>query len=223
MIRVKAELHVHSTYSDGKCSVGKLLSAAVEKGIRVISITDHDTVDGSLEAVEVVRDEKLDILILPGAEISTLSGHLLVYGITKDIEPGMRMEDTCEMVRDLGGLAFLAHPFDFFRHGSVRLEDFRHVDGVEVFNAKNPFNFIARRVAERRGKPGIAGSDAHSCETLGYGVSYLTLNSSFEKLRELYSSADVVGAILQSLLRAEIGGRCIPLSRRIAEKFASRG
>ncbi|MEM2402370.1 MAG: PHP domain-containing protein, partial [Archaeoglobaceae archaeon] len=78
---LKAELHVHSRYSDGLDSVEKLVREAIKKGIEIISITDHDTLNGSLSAIELVEAEKLEIIVIPGIEVSTRSGHLLAYGI----------------------------------------------------------------------------------------------------------------------------------------------
>ena len=83
---LKADLHIHSNHSDGKSSVKEILNVAIERKLNVISITDHNTVNGSLEALEIVREENLSIMVLPGIEISTAQGHLLAYGIRKDIE-----------------------------------------------------------------------------------------------------------------------------------------
>ncbi len=170
---LRAELHVHSNFSDGRDSVEKILRAAVEKKIDVLSITDHDTIDGSLSAMEIVAAEKLPVIVIPGIEISTRSGHLLALGISKGVEKGIGMEEACDAVRTLGGLAVLAHPFDFLRKGSVRRRDFALVDCVEVFNAKSYFNFLAKRYAEKYGKSGIGGSDAHTAKEVGIVINYI--------------------------------------------------
>ncbi len=168
-----AELHVHSYFSDGKDSVKKIIEVAISKGIDILSITDHDTVQGSLEALDVVKEENIEIFIIPGVEITTDSGHLLAYGIKDNVDPGMSMRETCNVVKKLGGLTFLAHPFDFLRNGSVRISDFKVVDGVEVYNAKSPFNFLASYFARKYNKPGIAGSDAHYARDVGTSVTFL--------------------------------------------------
>ncbi len=170
---LKAELHVHSNFSDGRDSVGDLIKAAIEKEIDVLSITDHDTIEGSLSAMEFVSAEKLPIIIIPGIEISTNSGHLLAYGVSRNIEKGMKMRETCEVVRKLGGISVLAHPFDFLRKGTLRMEDFKFVDCVEIFNAKSYFNFLAKRYAIKYGKKGIGGSDAHTARQVGIVINYL--------------------------------------------------
>jgi len=194
---LKAELHVHSNHSDGRDSVKKILEEALAK-VDVISITDHDTLQGSLEAEEIVEEEHLPIIVIRGVEISTASGHLLAYGINRDIEPKMSMEESCRAVREQGGICVLAHPFDFLRHGNIRLKDFRFVDAVEVFNAKSPFNFLAKRCAVKYSKPGIAGSDAHTASAIGLGMTLIK------------------NANLKSILEASYNGRKISLRERFA-------
>lgn len=184
---LKAELHVHSRYSDGLDNVEKILRKAIEKRIEVISITDHDTIDGSLSAIELVEAEKLEIAVIPGVEISTTSGHLLAYGILQDVEPGLSMEETCRRVKEMKGISALAHPFDIFRKGTIRINDFRFVDCVEVFNAKSYFNFFAELFARKFGKHGIGGSDAHCVKHLGLVLNYLEV---VDKAAILYALFD---------------------------------
>ncbi|MFN3383946.1 MAG: CehA/McbA family metallohydrolase [Archaeoglobaceae archaeon] len=190
---LKAELHVHSRYSDGLDSVEKLVKEAIEREIDVISITDHDTIDGSLSAIEFVEAEKLEIIVIPGIEVSTSSGHLLVYGILRDVESDLSMEETCIGVREMGGISALAHPFDVLRKGTMKVGDFRFADCIEVFNAKNYFNFLASFFAKRFGKHGIGGSDAHCAKHLGLVVNYLSsadksaiLNALFDGKRQSF-------------------------------------
>ncbi|MEM4565273.1 MAG: CehA/McbA family metallohydrolase [Archaeoglobaceae archaeon] len=170
---LKAELHVHSRYSDGLDSVEKLVREAIKKGIEIISITDHDTLNGSLSAIELVEAEKLEIIVIPGIEVSTRSGHLLAYGIFREIEANLSMKETCKRVKEIGGISVLAHPFDLLRNGTIRVSDFKFADCIEVFNAKNYFNFLANFFAKRFKKHGIGGSDAHCAKHLGLVINYL--------------------------------------------------
>jgi len=65
---VFADLHTHSTASDGLLSPAQLVESAVEKGLSVIGITDHDTVTGLAEARQAAR--RLSIRLVPGIELS---------------------------------------------------------------------------------------------------------------------------------------------------------
>lgn len=77
------DLHVHSTASDGTDTPAQVVARASRIGVRVIALTDHDTVAGWPEAAEAV--DRLDeaVAVVPGAEISCLLGstslHILGY------------------------------------------------------------------------------------------------------------------------------------------------
>src|SRR5437660_8953970 len=75
------DLHTHSTASDGIYTPSELLQRAKEVGLRVLSLTDHDTSNGIAEAAKAAKD--LDIEFLPGIEINTDVGggevHVLGY------------------------------------------------------------------------------------------------------------------------------------------------
>ncbi len=68
MITFKADLHMHTNYSDGKLSPVQLIDLSVNSGISIISITDHDNVNGISEAVKYGKEK--GIQVIPGVEIS---------------------------------------------------------------------------------------------------------------------------------------------------------
>lgn len=80
------DLHMHTTASDGTESVGEVIEKAYAKGLRIISITDHDTVSAVAEAQKL---KKSDMEIIPGAEFSCffmdgerrVDCHILAYFI----------------------------------------------------------------------------------------------------------------------------------------------
>ncbi len=82
-MKVEADLHLHSNFSDGKYSVEKVIEKAVSKKIKIISITDHDTIDGIEPAIK--EAEKQGIKNIPGVEVSSeIDGqeiHILGYFI----------------------------------------------------------------------------------------------------------------------------------------------
>lgn len=63
------DLHTHSTASDGQLTPGELVAEAASKEIRVLALTDHDTVAGIDEAWSVAR--RLEVTFIPGVELST--------------------------------------------------------------------------------------------------------------------------------------------------------
>ncbi|MCR3883681.1 PHP domain-containing protein [Methanotrichaceae archaeon M04Ac] len=168
---LRLDLHVHSSFSDGRDGVEEILKAALEGGLDGIAITDHDTLEGYFEAERIVREEGLDLLVIPGVEVSTSEGHLLALGVRKLPPSGRSADETIEFIRVRGGIAIVSHPYHLFRHSMYRIPD---CDAVEVYNSKYVFgiaNFWAKRMAERRGLPMVAGSDAHMARTVGLGVT----------------------------------------------------
>ena len=84
----KTDLHMHTNYSDGFHSPEKLIEKANSRDIKILSLTDHDNVNGIDEAVNHAK--KFEIEVIPGVEISTdirdTEVHILGYFIDPDNE-----------------------------------------------------------------------------------------------------------------------------------------
>ncbi len=196
------DLHVHTNYSkDGESSVEEILLQAEAEGLDVIAITDHDCVDGAKEAL--LRPST--VLVIPGIEVSTKQGHLLVLGVTEIIPAGLDVVTTVDIARRMGALAILPHPYHVWRHGVARRKKagMNVVDAVEAFNSRyivGSANQKAARIAKRLGKPCVGGSDAHNAKFVGFGRTYVEAEKN-------------VPAILEAIRagRVSCGGRKTPL------------
>lgn len=84
----KTDLHMHTNYSDGFHSPEKLVEMANRREIKILSLTDHDNVNGIDEALNHAK--KFDIEVIPGVEISTdirdTEVHILGYFIDPNNE-----------------------------------------------------------------------------------------------------------------------------------------
>lgn len=79
---MKADLHMHSTVSDGQYAPAEVIKLAKQAGVEVVALTDHDTVAGVPEAVETGK--RLGISVLAGVEFSAAEYpnlHILGYGV----------------------------------------------------------------------------------------------------------------------------------------------
>jgi len=78
------DLHIHTTASDGKYSPDVIVAKAAETGLKYISITDHDTIDGITPAIKAAKSYP-GLTLIPGVEISTdladCEAHILGYFI----------------------------------------------------------------------------------------------------------------------------------------------
>lgn len=84
------DLHIHSTYSDGTCTVDEILTLAKSAGMRAIALSDHDTTNGIKPLATALRESGADIRFIPAIEMSSgpngLS-HVLGYGVGERSKP----------------------------------------------------------------------------------------------------------------------------------------
>ena len=66
---LKSDFHIHTNFSDGTFSPADVVQRAFENNVKVLAITDHDTLTGLDEAIE--ESLKYDIVLIPGIELST--------------------------------------------------------------------------------------------------------------------------------------------------------
>ena len=78
-----ADLHIHSYYSDGTMSPEEILDIAVKKNIGLLSITDHDILEGSMELLGL--NKYSNIKCISGVELDAVNSginfHILGYGV----------------------------------------------------------------------------------------------------------------------------------------------
>lgn len=184
----KADLHVHSTFSDGTAAVTDVLARAAAIGLGLTAITDHDTMRGAWEARQLARDFGVGVIV--GEEVSTHDGHLLALFIEQELPPHRPAAETIAAAHAQGGLCIAAHPYDWasaslgHAYGSMFdvspvIEHPWHtwrVDALEVFNASLAWpraacNRMALDVAQALNIATVGGSDAHSCATIGRGYT----------------------------------------------------
>lgn len=115
---MRADLHTHSTASDGQYTPSDLVRLAKAKGLELLSLTDHDTVDGLHEAV--CAGEALGLRILRGVELSAReyrSLHILGYGFSSEPSALTRLCSEMKAGRD---------------ERKYRIIDFLHEKGVNI-------------------------------------------------------------------------------------------
>ncbi|HEX8939983.1 MAG TPA: PHP domain-containing protein [Candidatus Limnocylindrales bacterium] len=176
--RAFIDLHCHTRASfDSLSDPVKVAETAASRGLTHLVITDHDRVDGALEAQAAAP---ADLTVIVGEEIRVREGDLIAAFIREAVPPGLSAREAIAAVREQGGLVGVPHPLDRFRgfgRGRADLEAIAaEVDWIEAYNARvlNPAsNGEAAHVAREQGVPGVAVSDAHSL--LEVGVAYCGL------------------------------------------------
>jgi predicted metal-dependent phosphoesterase TrpH len=83
--RQPIDLHAHSTASDGRLTPTRLVERAAECGVRVLALTDHDTVAGLVEAGSAAR--RLDVTLVPALEMSVQWARRTLHVVALDVDP----------------------------------------------------------------------------------------------------------------------------------------
>lgn len=160
----KVNLHIHSTFSDGKAEFKDIIESAKNKGYRLISITDHNTVEG--------HKHYQDDILVTGVEFDCWFGyvfiHLLAYNLDinhPSIYPFLaktKAETEGDLIRlfskrnvpklikaihEAGGIAVLAHPACYWAlslEGLVKKLMNIGLDGIEVYYPYPRFRKIVK-------------------------------------------------------------------------------
>ena len=174
--------HTYPTSVDSFIEADELIEEAKRIGLDGVCITDHD---GFWDHREVeYLSKRHDFLVLPGCEVTTEEGHLLVYGLKKYIFGMHRASFVKDKLDVERGAMIVAHPYRrVYRKGAHTSEEayaemierasrnraFDMANGVEVINGRGlpEENAFSRDLAHRFGMPGSGASDAHRLEDLG--------------------------------------------------------
>ncbi|MEX1113210.1 MAG: CehA/McbA family metallohydrolase [Patescibacteria group bacterium] len=182
----KADVHMHTTASDGAMTPQQLLEHVEHRtDLDVIAITDHDTIEGALEAKRLHEEGDYSFDLIVGQEVTSSDGHILALFIEKPVPKERSAEETVRRIHQQNGLAVAAHPLLVMRYidpdmltangvGADVLMD-TPFDGVEIVNGgptmkdENARARLLNRTVLLRAETG--GSDAHILDAVGKGYT----------------------------------------------------
>ncbi len=178
------DIHTHTfpTSVDSFIDADELIVEAKRIGLDGVCITDHDGFWDHREVEELSR--RHDFLVLPGCEVTTEEGHVLVYGLRRYIFGMHRARFVKDKIDRERGAMVVAHPYRrTYRKGAhtdeeaygemleraARNDVFGMVDAVETMNGRGlaEENAFSADLAKRFGLPGTGASDAHKLEDIG--------------------------------------------------------
>jgi predicted metal-dependent phosphoesterase TrpH len=213
---LRADLHVHTCHSkvsgtmpflgsrDCYSTPADVYLVAKARGMDLVAVTDHDSIDGALELLDA-RPDATDVII--GEEVSCtlpdgdIAVHLGVYGMTEALHREVQalsrnVFDVMARLREADVLFSLNHLLHFYRR-QIPLEEYlRLLDEVPAVEVRNgamlaAHNTLVEAMAERRALRApmsrlalVAGSDAHTLRRVG-----LTWTSAPGRTREDFLSS----------------------------------
>ncbi|TYL40213.1 histidinol-phosphatase [Natronococcus pandeyae] len=215
------DLHTHTRFFHGRRSLGdrfdplgvRLLAWLAERrGLEGVVTTNHDYF--------TPFESTANVATLPGIEITTSRGHVLVIGPDppEETEPGaLTPAEAVDLAHERDCAAIVAHPF---RNSTVRELEEIPFDAIEV-NGKHPRSRpLVQELAESRDLPLVGGSDAHYPFEVGRAYTVvdaerLTPAALVEAIRDGRVDARVSQTRFDQLLRR--GYRAIHRRKRVID------
>jgi predicted metal-dependent phosphoesterase TrpH len=168
----KADLHMHTTASDGMGTVEEVLEhVQYNTDLDVIAITDHDEIRGAWAARDLAAKRNYRFEIIMAQEVTSRHGHILIYGIEEPFKMFQSLEKTVEWAHERNGVVIIPHPLSFMTLsvGEKKLRSLFDksiaVDGIEVLNPSIAGYVRRHRVRDVNSQEWhlaeIGNSDAH--------------------------------------------------------------
>jgi len=206
----RADTHMHTNLGDGWASPAQVIKVALDRGLRLIAITDHDHTEGAKRVADLLAQQELPLQMITGVEVSTRQGHLLGLFIHKAPRALRSVEESIDAIKEQGGLVIVPHPLGRLVPSLSRskidelLNKDYPIDGIEIYNP-SPANASMRPTVRRANQQWhlaeTGGSDAHFWQHIGSAYT-LFPGSTPDDLRR---------AILERTARP--GGQEIPPAR----------
>jgi hypothetical protein len=163
----RVDLHLHTVFSSDSTIGPKLLVEQLHNQplIKGVAVTDHNTLDGYFQ-VRKLAGVYEDLVVLPGIEIGTDKGDLILLGVEEKPRLSTDLNSATDFAKARDGVVLVPHPYRSLGLGDLAMGVEAHA--IEVLNPTATFeeNMMAQKLAKARNLPGVAGTDAHSPKEL---------------------------------------------------------
>lgn len=197
------DLHSHTwpLSHDSLLHVDELIERTKAAGIDGLCLTEHDFFWDAEKVRQLAAEHQF--VVLPGCEVNTEDGHMLVYGLQSYTYGMHRVHELAQLVETVGGAMVAAHPYrrqmpwapgdpdDYHRALETAKQNpaYAYVAGLEVENGRgnDRENAFSRRLAQEMELPGTAGTDSHMLPDIARCATYFEedIRSLEDLIREL--------------------------------------
>ena len=173
--------HTHPLSHDSLLSPDELIEAAKASSLDAVCLTEHDFFWDHAEVAALSK--RHDFLVIPGIEVNTEDGHIVVFGLERFVYGMHRLHELARLAESAGAVMIAAHPYRRQLPFELRHEGdwtdvleraaanaaFAHVTAIETHNGRGSDreNAFAAELAARLKLPGTAASDAHERKDIG--------------------------------------------------------
>jgi predicted metal-dependent phosphoesterase TrpH len=160
--------------------------------IKGVAVTDHNTLEGYFH-VHRFASAYEDVVIIPGVEVTTVLGDVIVLGVKEKPAYWSSLESVIDFVRRRNGVIVVPHPY---RGGGIRDAAKKIPNGLGAVEVLNPDstpeeNNMADMLAKTGNLPGVAGSDAHHVQQMWKAYTQIDADSNVESILEAIKTGRV--------------------------------
>jgi hypothetical protein len=181
---VLVDLHVHTIYSGDSSITPKRLvdTLHAHSFLKTVAVTDHRTMEGYYHVSKLATVYE-DVLVLPGIEVLTTQGDIVIIGTEERPPHPITPEKVIEFAEERNAIAIIPHAFRTL----TSLGDYARrlkATAIEVFNpnATPKENRMALELAKELNLPQVAVSDAHNIEELGKGYTNVNAAQNMDEI-----------------------------------------
>jgi predicted metal-dependent phosphoesterase TrpH len=195
------DLHLHTRFSfdasiNPRYVADSLNAHPVIKGV---AITDHNTLEG-YSHVRRFAAVYPDVVIIPGVEVGTTLGDVLVLGVLEKPAYWASLESAIDFAKARGGVLIVPHPY---RGGGIRDAARRIPSGLGAIEVLNPDsseeeNRLSELLAKTTNLPGVGGSDAHHVSQMWKAYTEIDADPNVESILKAIKNSKVKAVLAKA-------------------------
>jgi len=199
MNMICVDLHLHTQFSFDASITPKFLADGLNAHpvIKGVAVTDHNTLEGYFHVRRFAAAYE-DVVIIPGIEVSTVVGDIIVLGVEEKPAHWSSLESVVDFARDRNGVLVVPHPYRGGGIGDVAKKIPTGFTAVEVANPDSSVeeNKMAETLAKTKNMPGVGGSDAHHISQMWKAYTQIDADSNVESILKAIKNNSVKAVLV---------------------------
>jgi predicted metal-dependent phosphoesterase TrpH len=195
------DLHLHTRFSFDASISPKFLADALNthQVIKGVAVTDHNTLEGYFHVRRFAAAYE-DVVIIPGVEVTTVLGDVIVLGVEEKPAYWSSLESVVDFAKDRNGVIVVPHPY---RGGGIRDAAKKipaEFGAIEIVNpdATIEENKMAEMLAKTRNMPGVGGSDAHHISQMWKAYTQIDADLNVESILKAIKNGSVKAVLAKA-------------------------
>lgn len=195
------DMHLHTRFSFDASISPKYVADSLNAHplIKGVAVTDHNTLEGYFHVRRFAAVYR-DVVIIPGVEVGTMLGDVIVLGVEEKPAYWSTLESVVDFARARNGVIVVPHPY---RGGGIREAAKKipnELGAIEVLNpdATVEENKMAEALAKTVNLPGVAGSDAHHVYQMWKAYTEVDADPDVESILKAIQSGSVKAVLAKT-------------------------